>query len=131
MMKPTLMLVEDIASVRQRLVQQLRDAFEIVAECDGADAAVVAYQKHRPQLVLLDLVLPQRSGIEVMRVFFSLGEPRAQVVILSGIQDESIALQALAEGASDFLQKPVDPKLLREVLLRFVTVETQNKALAP
>lgn len=130
-MKPTLMLVEDIESVRAKLAHQLGSHFEIVASCGGAESAIEAYATHRPDLVLLDLVLPQRSGIEVMRSLFAMGEPRAQVVILSGIQDESIAIQALNEGAVDFLQKPIDPKLLCEVLLRFATSGNRNRALHP
>jgi DNA-binding NtrC family response regulator len=130
-MKPTLMLVEDVDSVRNRLTQELHAHFEIVAQCGGADEALQAYALKRPQLVLLDLVLPQRSGIEVMRAMWEMGDPRAQVVILTGIQDEAIALQALQEGAAEFLQKPVDPNLLIDVLMRFVTDETQNTILRP
>lgn len=113
-MKPTLILVDDSKETRKRLHAILQEQFEIIDEVESGDLAIVAANRHRPQLMLMDVVMPIKSGIEATRAILAEVEPPPKVVMLSGIRDETLVLQALQAGAIDYLFKPVDPgKLLR------------------
>lgn len=71
-------------------------------------------EKHRPDVLLLDLVMPEMSGYEVMQMIRSRREYRyLPIIVLSGKTDSASRLKALEMGATDFLQKPVDPSELQ------------------
>lgn len=118
-MKPTLIIAEDSEILREELVRGLKGDFEIVAaEPDGL-AAFEACRTHRPQLLLMDVVMPRLSGIEAtLRIMSELPQP-PKVVILSGLKDEGIVFQALSAGAVDYLIKPFEVKKIAQVLRGF------------
>ena len=119
-MKPTLIIAEDIETIRDSLRKELEGTFEIVALAENGRQALQASQTHRPQLVLMDVVMPEMSGIDATRrIHEEIAEP-PKVVILSGIRDESVVLQALAAGASDYLIKPTEISRIKAVLLGYI-----------
>jgi DNA-binding response OmpR family regulator len=81
---------------------------------DGA-AALRALAQTRPDLVLLDIVMPGISGVELLPSLQALA-PGAPVIMLSGVADEDLGRQALARGAFDYIVKPVDVRQLAHVI---------------
>lgn len=118
-MKPTLIIVEDLEQLREELERGLRGEFEILAvEANGAQAVEACRSLH-PQLVLMDVVMPKMSGIEATTRILADNPQPPKIVILSGLKDENIVLQALEAGASDYLIKPCDLKKVSQVLRGF------------
>ena len=115
-MKTTILIVDDISSLRTELRVLLEPHFEVVGEAqDGAQAVELAKQ-FKPKIVLMDVVMPKMSGIEATKEILSKVEGPPKVVMLSGLTDQIVVAQALSAGAEDYLFKPVDAKRLVEVL---------------
>ncbi len=118
-MKPTVLIVDDIKVVRDRINEQLSADFEVVGQAASGREAIEMCHRLKPQLVLMDLVMPEMSGIEATREILVSVEPTPKVIILSGITEEGYAAQALEAGAAEYLIKPVDAEKLKAVLKTF------------
>lgn len=81
------------------------DEIAVVARCGNATEALEAIREHRPELVLLDIVMPGMSGIELTS---QLGEVQAPAVVFITARDDH-ALAAFDAGAVDYVVKPIDP----------------------
>ncbi len=104
----TLLLVDDHEVVRQGLSALLgrREEFQVVAEAGTVADAVEAARKFRPDLVVMDVRLPDGSGIEACREIRA-EMPDTRVVMLTSYPDEDAVLSAIIAGASGYLLKQV------------------------
>lgn len=118
-MKPTVLIVDDVRHFREELKVVLEGEFTVVAQAADGIQAVEACRRHSPQLVVMDVVMPNLSGIDATRRIME-GPTPPKVVMLSGLKDEKVVMEALLAGASDYLFKPVDPEKLRKVLWGFL-----------
>jgi DNA-binding response OmpR family regulator len=108
-------VVDDEPEVLEVLVQYLEQkGFEALG-AGGGEEALRRVREFRPQLVLVDLVMPGLSGMETLRRIKALS-PETPVVIVSGNEDEEAARLTLAQGAADYLTKPIDFGYLDRVL---------------
>lgn len=101
---PTLLLVEDDEGTRAELVRNLRGHGYRVVEAATAAAAMRAWEARRPDAVLLDLGLPDRDGLDVIRRIRK--EGTVPIVVLSARDAEATKVQALERGADDYVTKP-------------------------
>jgi len=103
-----LLIVDDHEVVRQGLAAMLgrRPAFHIVAEAGTVAEAVAAARKFKPDLVVMDVRLPDGSGIEACREIRA-EMPDTRVVMLTSYPDEDAVLSAIIAGASGYLLKQV------------------------
>src|ERR687893_230701 len=104
---PDILLVEDKESLRRVLRLTLESAGYSVAEAEDARAAAQALQRAPFRLVLTDLRMPHGSGLDVLRAAKS-ADPDVPVVLMTAYGSIDEAVQAMKDGAHDFLQKPVD-----------------------
>lgn len=118
MSKPTLILVDDTTGVTDDLQKVLSADFEVVGVASSGEEAIALCNSLNPDLVLMDLVMPVMSGLEATRQI-KVVKPQIQVVILSALEDESLAVEAMDVGACEYLMKPVSIDTLKKVLLRF------------
>jgi two-component system, NarL family, response regulator DevR len=104
----SLLIVDDHEVVRQGLVALLgrRPEFQVVAEAGTVAEAVAAARRFRPDLVVMDVRLPDGSGIEACREIRA-EMPETRVVILTSYPDEDAVLSAIIAGASGYLLKQV------------------------
>ena len=104
------LLVDDHRMVRQGLIFFLSTQPEItiVGEADTGEQALELIQNLKPDVVLLDLVLPTLGGIDVLREIHS-NHPTVDVIILSSFVDNEKVRQAIQAGAAGYLMKDVDP----------------------
>jgi two-component system response regulator DevR len=104
----TLLIVDDHEVVRQGLAALLgrRAEFHVVAEAGTVAEAVAAARKFRPNLVIMDVRLPDGSGIEACREIRA-EMPETRVVMLTSYPDEDAVLSAIIAGASGYLLKQV------------------------
>ena len=114
-MRRRLLLVEDDPTLRQALIFNLsREGYEVSAAADG-EAGLDAARNERLDLVLLDVMLPGMSGIEVLRVLRREGVT-TPVIILSAKGDEIDRVVGLKIGADDYVTKPFSrPELLARI----------------
>ncbi len=118
--RPTVLLCDDSRALRMLAASQLEEAgFTVVGEAGNGHEALGQYRALKPDLVLLDLVMPERDGRQALADILA-DDPQAKVVILSSLGAQSDIEQCLRMGARSYLQKPIDPdameRVLREVL---------------
>ena len=103
-----LLVVDDHEVVREGLVALLdrREAFSVVAQAGTAAEAIEAARTHRPDLVIMDVRLPDGSGIEAAREIRA-ENPAIRVVILTSYPDEEAVFAAIIAGASGYLLKQI------------------------
>ena len=103
-----LLVVDDHEVVREGLVALLsrRDEFQVVAEAGTVAEALVAARRFEPDLVIMDIRLPDGSGIEACREIRA-EFPKIRVVMLTSYPDEEAVLSAILAGASGYLLKQV------------------------
>ena len=124
-MAKKLLVVDDSAQMRTMLVSFLtRQLFEVVTAQDGQEALLVA-RREKPDLVILDLMMPKMDGYEFLRIYSR--EAITPVIILTAKMEEIDKLLGLELGADDYITKPFSMHELaarvRAVLRR---VEKQN-----
>lgn len=126
-----LLIVDDDAHIRD----SLRDRFaarghEVATAVDGKDA-LVKIRRERPDLVLLDLQMPELDGIGVLQKLQQDGID-VTVVVITAFGTVDRAVQAMKNGAYDFIQKPFEPALIEETVKRALermTLQVENRAL--
>jgi two-component system response regulator DevR len=103
-----LLVVDDHEVVRQGLVSLLdrRAGFEVVAQAGSVAEAIAQAARHQPDLVIMDVRLPDGSGIEAGREIRA-AHPETRVVMLTSYPDEEAVLSAIIAGASGYLLKQI------------------------
>ncbi|MGB8510982.1 MAG: sigma-54 dependent transcriptional regulator [Pyrinomonadaceae bacterium] len=114
---PDILLVEDKESLRRVLRLTLESAGYTVAEAEDARAAAVEVARAPFRLVLTDLRMPHGSGMDVLRASKA-ADPEVPVVVMTAFGSIDEAVQAMKDGAHDFLQKPVDSNHLLLLIKR-------------
>lgn len=111
-----LLLVDDHAVVRQGLRTLLEQAgYQIVAEAGSGEQAYIAWQKHHPSLVLLDLDMPGMGGLETLQRILA-QDATAKVLIFSMYDDTIHAARAIRAGARGYVVKSDDPDILLQAI---------------
>lgn len=107
----SILVIEDDGATRQVLARELSGAGYRVVEAEDARSGLERFAARRPDLVLLDLGLPDRDGMEVIRAIRR--EAATPIVILSGRFEEREKVEALERGADDYVAKPFGVAELR------------------
>ena len=88
--------------------------YSVVEAYDG-DQALVVYDQARPDVILLDVRMPGKDGLQVLRELKVI-DPAASVIMVAAVRDEELARMARAEGALEYITKPVDLDYLDTVI---------------
>ncbi len=89
-----------------------------VTKAQGPEEGMEAFQKLRPRMVLLDLVMPGMNGIDVLGKILAI-DPGVDVIVVTAHYSSESAVEAIQKGAADYLTKPLDLKKLRERVQNF------------
>ncbi len=111
-----ILIVDDSAFMRtilKNLVPQSKWVGASVLEADNGDTAISLCQSDKPDLVLLDIIMPGKSGIDVLK---EIGFASPSVVIVSSMGQDGVIDQARSLGAKDYIVKPFDSKLVIDSL---------------
>jgi len=119
------LVVDDHAVIRQglRMLLEAHPGIEVVADCENGRDALLAVERLRPDVVLMDVVMPGLNGIEATRQVRR-ASASTKVVILSGFVDEEQITGAIRAGASGYLVKNSD---VSELILAIQTVHRGNQ----
>src|SRR6516225_11294194 len=115
--KPIRYLVVDDSVFARKNVAKMVESFggEIVGEAGDGCTAITEYDRTTPDMVLMDITMPQMEGIEAAeRIVRS--HPEARIVMVSSVGYQENIVAALQKGARHFVQKPVKPEVLYEVI---------------
>ena len=103
----SVLVVDDDTVFRNRLARAFRERGFQVSEAADWDGAMAAAAEDTPELAVVDLRLPEKSGLEVVRDLKGL-DPATNIVVLTGYGSIATALESLRLGATHYLTKPVD-----------------------
>ena len=118
MNKPTVLIVEDDASIKNLMTTTLRNNHYNFLTAQNGGVAIMEASSHNPDIVLLDLGLPDMDGIEVIRTIRQWSQ--MPIIVISARSEDSDKIEALDAGADDYLTKPFS---VEELLARLrVTV---------
>ncbi|SDC32756.1 two component transcriptional regulator, LuxR family [Melghirimyces thermohalophilus] len=119
------LLVDDHPVVLKglRFFLQTRPNIHIVGEAQNGEEALQQVEKCQPDVVLMDVLMPNMDGIEATRRIKE-KHPHVQVIILTSSSDKDHVLPAIRAGASGYQLKDVDPRLLEETLNAVMSGET-------
>jgi two-component system chemotaxis response regulator CheY len=119
-MNHTVLVCDDAVFMRTMLADILRQAgFTVVGEADTGAKAVEKYKELRPDLVTMDIVMPDMGGIDAVRAITAF-DPNARVVMCSAMGQQALVVDAIQAGAKDFVVKPFQPSRVIEAVQRAV-----------
>lgn len=112
---PDILIVDDDRLLRAMLKDALADVPCTVREADSGETALAAVTERAPRVLLLDLVMPGPSGLELLQRFTARKLPM-RIIVISSLDTESLVQQALSDGAHGFLSKPFHPLDVQNVV---------------
>jgi two-component system chemotaxis response regulator CheY len=117
-------LIVDDASFMRAVLKKiiLQQGHAVVAEAGSGDEAIDKFLQLKPDLVLMDIVMPPgtkaKDGIEALKQIM-LVNPQAKIVMCSSMGQQALITEALQSGAKDFVTKPFKPEKVMEVLSKY------------
>lgn len=132
--KGTILIADDEADILEIIGYNLsREGYKVLEAKDGNQALDLARQ-HHPDLIILDIMMPYKSGIEVCNILRTQQEfKETLIVMLTALSDEGSHIKGLDSGADDYLSKPISPKVLLSrvnALFRRIQKDSGQKVLS-
>ena len=128
-LKPIVLIVDDDEFQIQLLTRVLSDAGIELNQAGSGAAALASLGKIRPDLIVMDIQLPDIDGIEVTRRLKSMDRfATIPVIMITGQSEKNVVIESLRAGASDFVVKPFDKDVLLEKMLRFLNGPARAQA---
>ena len=117
-MSHTVLVCDDAIFMRTRISDILAQAgFEIVGEAETGSQAVEKYRQLKPDLVTMDIVMPDMGGIDAVREIVK-NDPDAKILMCSAMGQQALVVEAIQAGAKDFVVKPFQPSRVLEAVQR-------------
>ena len=110
-------LIADDASFMRQMIRDIIDSegYEVVGEATDGMEVVDKYKELHPDIVMMDIVMPKRSGIDAVKAIMEFA-PKASVVMCSALGQETLVMEAIQAGAKDFIVKPFKPEAVLATL---------------
>lgn len=123
------LICDDVESMRDllRVVVGLRPGLHVVGEAADGEQAIAEAARLQPDVVLLDLSMPRRTGLEALPEIKRL-VPEAKVIVLSGFAATMFASEVLALGAARYIEKGVDPDTIAAMIEEVATAAERVQA---
>jgi DNA-binding NtrC family response regulator len=125
-----ILVVDDEHGIRDLLSEILNDEGHNVELAENAAQARAARQKNRPDLVLLDIWMPDTDGVTLLKEWASAGLLTMPVIMMSGHATIDTAVEATRIGAQSFLEKPITLQKLLKAVSQALTITALRKAAA-
>jgi len=114
----TVLVCDDAIFMRTMIGDILNQAgFEVVGEAESGLQAVQKYRELKPDLVTMDIVMPDMGGIEAVREICK-QDPDAKILMCSAMGQQALVVEAIQAGAKDFVVKPFQPSRVLEAAQR-------------
>ncbi|MFC3882267.1 response regulator [Bacillus songklensis] len=104
----TVLIVDDARFMRKTLASILQNAgYEVIGEAENGQEAIDHYRTLQPDLMTMDITMPQMSGIEAVKKIKD-EYPDAKIIMCSAMGQQKMVVEAIEAGAKDFIVKPFD-----------------------
>ncbi len=101
-----IMVVDDAAFMRMMIKNILaKNGYEIAGEAENGQTAIELYKKLKPDLITMDITMPEMNGIEVVKAIRAI-DPGANIIMCSAMGQQAMVMEAIQAGAKDFIVKP-------------------------
>ncbi|NLO88999.1 MAG: response regulator [Clostridia bacterium] len=110
------LVVDDAAFMRMMLKDILtKNGYEVVGEAANGNEAVEKYQDLKPDVVTMDITMPEKDGIAAVREIMAL-DPNANIIMCSAMGQQAMVMEAIQAGAKDFIVKPFQQERVIQAL---------------
>ena len=121
------MIVDDALIIRKRIKEIAQEAGWLVAgEAADGEEAVTLYQQVKPDLVTLDIVMPNMDGVLALKQIIQT-DPQARVVMVSAVNQKEKLAECIRAGAIDFIVKPFEKASLRRFFEKYLTATSPKQ----
>ena len=115
-----LMIVDDSNIMRRRIERsQQFEELELVGTASNGIEAIEMFRKMDPDVITMDLTMPQMDGIECIENIVKL-KPAVRILVISALGDKATAVEAMEKGANGFLNKPFTDRQLNEAIAELI-----------
>jgi two-component system chemotaxis response regulator CheY len=116
----TVLVCDDAIFMRTMITDILTQAgYEVIGEAESGAQAVEKFRQLRPDLVTMDIVMPDMGGIEAVREICK-ENPEARILMCSAMGQQALVVEAIQAGAKDFVVKPFQPSRVLEAVQRLL-----------
>ena len=116
----TVLVCDDAIFMRTMITDILTQAgYDVIGEAETGAQAVEKYRQLKPDLVTMDIVMPDMGGIEAVREICK-GSPEAKILMCSAMGQQALVVEAIQAGAKDFVVKPFQPSRVLEAVQRLL-----------
>ena len=117
-MSQTVLVCDDAIFMRTMIGDILRQAdYDVIGEAETGVEAVDRFKELKPDLVTMDIVMPDMGGIDAVREIMKI-DPSARVLMCSAMGQQALVVEAIQAGAKDFVVKPFQPSRVLEAVQR-------------
>jgi len=114
----TVLVCDDAIFMRTMISDILQQSgFDVIGEAETGVEAVAQYRKLKPDLVTMDIVMPDMGGIDAVREITKF-DPGARILMCSAMGQQALVVEAIQAGAKDFVVKPFQPSRVLEAVQR-------------
>nr|BDT26734.1 response regulator [Bacteriovorax sp. HI3] len=107
--KLKILIVDDSDFNRKNMVEILTyEGFNVIGQAGSAEEAIQIAHSAKPNLIFIDIVMPEISGLELTKHLQEKSSGEKFIIMMSSLNIESIVIESISNGASDFLQKPFE-----------------------
>lgn len=129
-MSKKVLIVDDVPFARKVIADILRTAgHQVVGEAEDGDEAMELYGKLTPDFVTMDIVMPNRNGIEACRKIIE-SDQNAKIIMVSAMAHEQLLMDAINAGARDYILKPFTPDDLIKSVQKLFADEDEDGMVA-
>lgn len=119
-----IMIVDDSPFSRTLIAETLTDGgYEVVGEADSMETALETYNKVKPDIVTMDIAMPDADGFEISRALLR-QDSKAKIILSSSMKDEETELEAKRVGICGYVQKPVEADTLFAIIHKVLSPDT-------
>jgi len=110
------LIVDDAAFMRMMIKDILsKNGYQVVGEAENGIKAIEKYAELKPDLVIMDITMPEMDGIEAVKRIRA-ADPGATIVMCSAMGQQAMVIEAIQAGAKDFIVKPFQPERVLEAV---------------
>ena len=119
-MAKRILIVDDAAFMRMMIKDILtKNGYNVVGEAENGAKAVEKYQELKPDLVLMDITMPEMDGIQALKAIKA-ADPSATVIMCSAMGQQAMVIESIQSGAKDFIVKPFQQDRVLEAVRKVV-----------
>ena len=116
----TILLVDDAAFMRMMLKDILtKNGYEVVGEAENGAKAIERYKELKPDLVILDITMPELDGIKAAKAIKT-DDPSALIIMCSAMGQQAMVIESIQAGARDFIVKPFQADRVLEAVKKVI-----------